>query len=80
MPDRCTLGNMAMAAIKAVPCLLPGWHQTSRRLAEKDLGGAPDEELVSPLRQLLDELRAVQDATRLALERRVNAWTSSNRV
>ena len=33
--------------------------------AEKDLGGAPDEELSSPLRQLLGDLRAEELASPL---------------
>jgi hypothetical protein len=40
-----------------------------RHLAEKDLGSAPDEELVSPLGQLLGDLRAVE----------VNRWDWSTR-
>ena len=40
-----------------------------RHLTEKDLGGALDEDLASPLGQLLDELRAVEETTLEALER-----------
>ncbi len=40
-------------------------------LAEKDLGDVPDEELASPLGQLLDELQAVADTTQRVMGRGV---------
>ena len=58
-----------------------------RHLAEEDLGGAPDEALASPLGQLLRDLQAVEETTRVnLLEQRVYWWTiawtleSSNRA
>ena len=36
------------------------YQRFSRHLDEEDLGGAPDEGLASPLRQLLGNLRAVE--------------------
>jgi hypothetical protein len=50
-----------------------------RQLAEKDLGDAPDEELASPLGQLLRDLQAVNDSKGVGTFAWVNCWGWSTR-
>lgn len=47
-----------------------------RHLAEKDLGGAPDEELASPLGQPLGDLQAVNDSRGVGTFAWVNRWVN----
>jgi hypothetical protein len=52
-----------------------------RHLAEEDLGGAPDEGLASPLEQLLRDLQAAEETTRVSvLEQQVYRWTIAWRL
>ena len=48
-------------------------------VAEKDLGGAPDEALASPLGQLLGDLQAVSDSREVGTFAWVNRCDCSNR-